>query len=58
MESTVTAGNHAEPGEMVSGTDPYGYKGIEDVGRACVRQVGPTRALLAEAAEHAGWNAA
>ena len=42
---------------MVSGTDPYAYKGIDDISRAYLRKGGPTRADLAEAAEHAAWHA-
>ena len=42
---------------MVSGEDPYAYKGVEDIGRAYLRKGGPTPADLAEAAEHAEWNA-
>ena len=43
---------------MVSGTDPYAYKGVEDIGHAYLRKGGPTQADLAEAAEHADWHAA
>ena len=42
---------------MVSGTDPYAYKGVEDIGRAYLRKGGPTRADLAEAAAHVDWHA-
>ena len=42
---------------MVSGTDPYAYKGVEDLGRAYLRKGGPTKADLAEAAEHVEWDA-
>lgn len=41
---------------MVSGTDPYAYKGIEDISHAYLRKGGPTRADLAEAAEHVAWH--
>ena len=40
---------------MVSGTDPYAYKGVEDISHAYLRKSGPTPADLAEAAEHAAW---
>lgn len=42
---------------MVSGEDPYAYKGVEDIGRAYLRKGGPTPADIAEAAEHAEWSA-
>ena len=42
---------------MVSGTDPYVYKGVEDISRAYLRKGGPTQADLAEAAEHVEWHA-
>ena len=42
---------------MVSGTDPYAYKGVADIGRAYLRKGGPTKADLAEAAEHVEWHA-
>ena len=43
---------------MVSGIDPYAYKGVEDISRAYLRKGGPTRADLAEAAEHDEWRPA
>ena len=43
---------------MVSGTDPYAYKGVEDIGRAYLRKGGPTPSDLAEADEHVAWHAA
>ena len=42
---------------MVSGTDPYAYKGVEDISHAYLRKSGPTQADLVEAAEHTGWDA-
>ena len=43
---------------MVSGKDPYAYKGVEDISHAYLRKSGPTPADLAEADEHVEWNAA
>ena len=42
---------------MVSGTDPYAYKGVADISHAYLRKRGPTQADLAEAAEHVEWRA-
>ncbi len=42
---------------MVSGTDPYAYKGVEDISHAYLRKRGPTHADRAEAAEHVEWHA-
>ena len=41
---------------IVSGTDPYAYKGVEDISHAYLRKGGPTPADLAEAAEHVEWH--
>ena len=40
---------------MVGGTDPYAYKGVEDISHAYLRKRGPTHADLAEAGEHLDW---
>ena len=42
---------------MVSGSDPYAFKGVEDISHAYLRKRGPTHADLAESAEHVEWHA-